>query len=76
MIRGNLAVSVCVYLFFNERCQLLISLDGDQCSNHSLVLKNSHNEMVIKFSVHCLIAFIPQVRSPLFHFIFKLIDFY
>ena len=76
MIIENLAVSVCVCLCFNESCQLLIPLDGDQCSNHSSVLKNSHNEMVIKFSAHWLIVFIPQVCSPLFHFIFKLIDFY
>ena len=76
MIIENLAVSVWVCLCFNESCQLLISLDGHQCSNHSLVLKNSHNEMVIKFSAHWLIVFIPQVCSPLFHFIFKLIGFY
>lgn len=63
MIRENLAVSVCAYLCFNESYQLLIYLDGDQCSKHSLVLKNSHNEMVIKFSAHWLIVFIPQVCS-------------
>ena len=76
MIRENLAISVCVYLCFNEKCQLLTYLDGDQCSNHSLVLKNSRNEMIMKFSADWLIIFIPQVCSPLFHFIFKLIDFH
>lgn len=64
MIRENLAVSVCAYLCFNGSYQLLIHLDGDQCSNHSLVLKNSHNEMVIKFSLTLADRFYPSGMLP------------
>lgn len=39
---------LCVFTF-NGRCLLFISLDGDQCSNHSLVLSNFHVEMIMIF---------------------------